>query len=81
MDINIEVYEKLHNYMLNQKLREWYLSLAADSVWKLKELVHLDMRQKTNSFNLKLYAAFSNYQLSRHGYKPLIQPVQVLYLP
>ena len=40
--------------MLNQKLREWYLSLAADSVWKLKELVHLDMRQKTNSFNLKL---------------------------
>ena len=47
-DINIEVYEKLHNYILNQKLREWYLSLAADSVWKLKELVHLDMRQKTN---------------------------------
>ena len=46
-DINIEVYEKLHNYELNQRLREWYLSLA-DSVWKLKELVHLDMRQITN---------------------------------
>ena len=46
-DINIEVYEKLHNYMLHQKLREWCLSLA-DFVWKLKELVHLDMRQKTN---------------------------------
>ena len=26
---------------------EWYLCLA-DFVWKLKELVHLDMRQKTN---------------------------------
>ena len=48
MDINIEVYEKLHNYMLNQKLREWYLSLAVDSVWMLKELVHPDIRQITN---------------------------------
>ena len=42
-NINIEGYEKLHNYELNQRLREWYLS-PADSVWKLKELVHLDMR-------------------------------------
>ena len=46
-DINIEVYEKLHNYKPNQRLRGRYLS-PADSVWKLKELVHLDMRQITN---------------------------------
>ena len=46
-DIKIEVYKKLQNYELNQRLREWYLS-PADSVWKLKELVHLDMRQITN---------------------------------
>ena len=46
-NINIEGYEKLHNYELNQRLGEWYLS-PADSVWKLKELVHLDMRQITN---------------------------------
>ena len=49
-NINIEGYEKLHNYELNQRLREWYLS-PADSVWKLKELVHLDMRQMTNIVN------------------------------
>ena len=36
-DIKIEVYKKLQNYELNQRLREWYLCLA-ESVWKLKSL-------------------------------------------